>query len=202
MATRVITWALATEYRNGAYNSSFRQDSIQLAFDLIARYKDVRFDRIGNYNAARVKILQKQRNLPNGAFAQANKGAMRIELSPTAQFGRLLHRCMVVIGHEFFHLSGSSNHLPGNVALMSVNGGNAGNITEADYPYFAVYPWKSTLRPHHEPEYRRQAFPMTMDDGSVAYSMDREYPVTFGCSHGKNRIFQAILDTFYANHVP
>jgi len=200
--TRIITWALATEYRNGAYNSSFRQDSIQLAFDLVARYKNVRFDRTSNYNAARVKVLQKQRNLPGGAFAQANKGARRIEISPTAQFGRLLQRCMIVIGHEFFHLSGSLAHLPGNVALMSANGGSAGNITEADYPYFAVYPWKSNLRPHHEPEYRRQAFPMTMDDESMGSQLDKEFPITFGCDHSTNRIFQAILDTFYAKRFP
>lgn len=41
---------------------------------------------------------------------------------------------------------------------MHASGGICDNYIPADYPYMAVYPWRGTLRPHHEPTKLRDTF--------------------------------------------
>lgn len=177
--SRQITWALATEFRNGQYNSSFVFDAIQPALDMLARYWNIHFVRVSNYNSARVKILQSSKALAGGAFAVASKSAMRIAISPSSNYGGLASRCARVIQHEFLHLAGSSNHLPGTLSLMTVNGGSAGNLTEPDYAYMRSYPWRGALRPHHEPNYRNIVFPQPLG----LMRTEELPPLVFNCNH-------------------
>jgi hypothetical protein len=65
MADRRITWSLATQYRNGAYNSTFTFDVLQPAFDLVCRYFQLQMPRVsrgGNF-----QVIQSNQNKNNWA---------------------------------------------------------------------------------------------------------------------------------------
>lgn len=168
---RQITYSVASEAR-GAYNGTFRWDRLQAYFDFLSRYWDVQFVRNNN---GRVKVYQAGK-LNGNAVAWTNIPSFTIRISPTFNFGRNDYYCAKVLLHEFMHCSGGAAHLPGNVALMSVAGGTAGNITQADYRYMAPYAWKSAARPHNEPQAMQQAF--TAMKGVESFEPE---PPVFGC---------------------
>lgn len=152
---REITYALASD--DGRYNPTIPFGSLQACLEVIERYKLVKFKRISNYPAARVKFLQSNKSLGTNVFASTRKSDFRISFSPTANYGNNVYLFCKVVNHEFGHCAGSTSHLGGNVALMSANAGTCRNWTEADYGYLP-YTWRSALRPHQEPNYMYNIF--------------------------------------------
>lgn len=167
---RVITWGLATQ-KGVRYNPTYPFEEMQAYLDFISRYKLVKFQRVANYNDARIKFL----NMPV-AVMQTDISKFTCKISSSFNFGRNSYWCARATCHEFMHMAGGKNHIA-NPHVMAPDGGSVGNFTEADYGYLGVYKDKTTLRPWHEPNAMRDAFaPKVKAFGSVAM------PEGFRCS--------------------
>jgi hypothetical protein len=172
MADRVITWSLATRYRNGAYNSTIRLDAIQPIFDLFGRYWQCIFPRVTRN--ARINIIQSDRSLGRNVFA--NVGGNTINLDPQANYGRSVYTTAIVFLHEFGHLAGGGSHSRDSAGLMSVNGGTSGGWSPSDAPWFRAYQLRGAFPPLG---IIRSTFASVASTGRT-----EELPeIQFGCKH-------------------
>lgn len=174
MADRIITWSLATQYRNGAYNSTFRFDMIQAAFDHMARYWQVSFPRVSR--GARVSIVQANTS-KNPTWAAWTSGNT-IHISPTFNFARDPRICAKVILHEFCHAAGGGSHSSNPAALMAPNGGTSDGWVQDDLRWLRAYKLRGGLPPVGSlNEFRN----VTTKGLASAYADEVE--LAFGCNH-------------------
>jgi len=172
MTDRVITWALGTRYRNGAYNSTIRLDALQSIFDLFGRHWQCTFPRVTRN--ARINIIQSDRLLGRNVFATA--GGNTINLDPQANYGRSVYTTAIVILHEFGHLAGGGSHSNDPAGLMSFNGGTSGGWLPSDARWFRAYQLRGAFPP---PGIIRATFAGVASTGTV-----EELPeLAFGCNH-------------------
>jgi hypothetical protein len=172
MADRIITWSLASRYRNGAYNSTIRLDAIQSIFDLFGRYWQCTFHRASRN--ARINITQSDRPLGRNVFATASGNT--VNLDPLANYGKSVYTTAIVILHEFAHLAGGSSHNSDPAGLMSVNGGTSGGWIPSDGRWLRAYPLRGAFPP---PGIIRSTFASVASTG-----MTEELPeIQFGCKH-------------------
>ena len=145
-ARREIPYMIATEYKNGHYNTTFTWESIERVLRSIERFKAVKYKRVTK--GARLTFLQTNRDLGKNIAAVATKSKGLIRINPTFNFARNLAYCDRVCFHENFHLTGSSNHTnPGDPRpLMHMYGGNLDTLLPIDETYITVYPWVSGER--------------------------------------------------------
>lgn len=170
---RIITWDLATQYRNGTYNGTFDFAGIDYALNMLGRYWNLEFRRVtrgGQYH-----VIQANTN-PNSTWAAWNRGS-ETYVNPVYNFGRNKALCGMVMLHEFFH-TGGKNHHAQDGGLMGPNGGYL--LLATDYPYMTRFPWKSTLRPTQEPAWMKQY----LSGGTFASGVDEEaaFPL-LRCEH-------------------
>jgi hypothetical protein len=107
-ARREIPYMIATEYKNGHYNTTFNWESIERVLRSIERFKAVKYKRV--VKGARLTFLQTNKDLGKNIAAVATKSKGLIRINPTFNFARNLAYCDRVCFHENFHLTGSSNH--------------------------------------------------------------------------------------------
>lgn len=145
-ARRDIPYMIATEYKNGHYNTTFTWESIERVLRSIERFKAVKYRRVTR--GARLTFLQTNRDLGRGVAAVANKSQGLIRINPTFNFARNIAYCDRVCYHENFHLTGSSNHTPPGDPrpLMHMYGGNLDTLLPIDETYITVYPWVGAER--------------------------------------------------------
>jgi hypothetical protein len=174
MADRVITWSLASLYKNGAYNSTFRFDMIQPALDHMARYWQLAFPRVTR--GARLSIIQANTS-KNPTWAAWTNGNT-IYISPTFNFGRNARICAKVILHEFAHAAGGGSHSSNSDALMAPNGGNSEGWIEDDLRWLRAY----KLRGGMPPRGSLNEFRSVASHGSLATVSD-DIELKFGCNH-------------------
>ncbi len=153
---RIITFDIATRYKNGYYNPTIDWGLIGEALNWLGRYKQVRFARVSS--GGRIHFVQANVQ-PNPNWMMWTNG-WTCNVSPTRNFGKNRYQSAKYWLHEFGHMvKGGTDHLPGNVALMAACGGSCQNITEPDYRYFAAYPWiKGAKLPHLEPNAMMEKF--------------------------------------------
>jgi hypothetical protein len=179
---REITWSWHTEV--GHWNTSFNATRIGDYLNFLGNYKDIYFKRNDN---GRIKfILAKS---PNSGWAAWTSGFIcRINVDYNFNISAMKDvLCAYVTCHEFGHMV-----LPGGVGgdvhsktlgLMHPNCNMpAGNLYEADYPWFNAYPWKPGLKykPHQEPGRMKAAFAPKLAAGLELETM--VLPM-FGCNH-------------------
>jgi hypothetical protein len=184
--TRQITYSVASEW-GGRYNNTFLWGNLQKYLDFMSRYWDIQFVRV-NANG-RIKIHQAGTNPGATVAAWTNIPIFTMRISPTFNFAQNNYYCAKVLCHEFLHMPGGASHLPGNVAVMSVYGGTAGNFTQEDYRYMQAYAWKSALRPHTEPNAMAQAFTAVR----ASRFEEEPDPLVFGCDHQELPWYKRIL---------
>lgn len=145
MADREITWSLATQYRNGAYQGTFRFDVLQAALDHMSLYFQVRFRRVTRGGSFLVLQANTQfKNDPNyAAWALGNT----IYISPTYNFKRLATWTSKVFLHEFGHLWGGGAHSNDPAALMNSNTGTSYGWVQDDMRWFGKYRLRGALPP-------------------------------------------------------
>ena len=174
MADREITWSLATLYKNGAYNSTFRFDMIQPAFDHMARYWQLVFKRVTR--GARLSIIQANTS-KNPTWAAWTNGNT-IYISPTFNFGRNARICAKVILHEFAHAAGGGSHSSNPDALMAPDGGRGNGWIEDDLRWLRAYKLRGGMPPRGSlNEFNQVAFVPDMQS-------EEDLPeLKFGCNH-------------------
>jgi hypothetical protein len=145
-ARREIPYMIATEYRNGHYNTTFTWQSIERVLRSIERFKLVKYKRV--MSGARLTFLQTNRDLGRGIAAVATKSKGLIRINPTFNFTYSLAYCDRVCFHENFHLTGSSNHtnFGDPRPLMHAYGGTLDTLLPIDETYISVYPWVGAER--------------------------------------------------------
>lgn len=144
MADRVITYSLATQFRNGSYNSTIRFDLMQPVLNYITQFKTVTFRRVtSNGN---LRLIQANTSRGTDVFAWAGSGGP-VYFSPVANYGRSAIVFAKVLLHELGHVYGSLAHRREAEPLMSPNAGTSNTVTILDYPYFQRFPWRSSARP-------------------------------------------------------
>ncbi len=138
---RVIPYTIATEYRNGHYNTTYTWQSIERILRTIESRKLVQYVRVRS--GARLTFLQSSRDLGRGVAAVATKSQGLIRFNPTFNFGGNLSYCDRVVFHEMFHLTGSSAHTNPNDArpLMHPYGGTLDTLMPIDETYITAYAW-------------------------------------------------------------
>lgn len=154
---RLITFDIATRYKNGYYNPTIDWGLIEESLNWLGRYKQVKFRRVSS--GGRIHFVQANTQ-PNPSWMMWTNG-WTCNVSPTRNFGRNRFQSAKYWLHEFFHMvRGGTSHEAGNVALMAACSGSCQNITEPDYKYIAAYPWKPGVKlPHLEPNAMAEAFP-------------------------------------------
>lgn len=142
MSDRRITWSLATQFRNGAYNSTFLFDVLQPAFDLVCRYFQLQMPRVsrgGNF-----QVIQSNQNKNNwAAWTTGNT----IFISPIFNFGRDRRRCAKVAVHEFGHFQMGTAHSSNPEALMSADGGTSQGWVQDDMRWFGRHRLRGEFPP-------------------------------------------------------
>lgn len=141
---REITWSLATQYKDGSYQGTFRFDIIESAFNHMAQYFKVRFRR--TTRGGSVLVLQSSKppkNLDIAAWVSGNT----IYISPVYNFGRSASLTAKVILHEFGHIGNGSSHSKDSEALMSGNTGTSGGWVQDDLKWFNKYKLRGALPP-------------------------------------------------------
>lgn len=152
-ASRIIKYAIATQYKNGAYNSTFEWGKIDRYLTAFERYWDVDFQRVTR--GENILFLQSNKNLSGGPTVAARAGGSTVSISPTFNFGNGPW-CGLVTLHETGHLYGGSSHNRDANGLMGVSAGK-GSIIQSDYAWFRQWKWKAgTKKPHEEPEWLMQ----------------------------------------------
>jgi hypothetical protein len=169
MSDRIITWSLATQYRNGAYNSTFRFDMIQAAFDHMARYWQVSFPRVTR--GARVSIVQANTSR-NPTWAAWTSGTT-IYISPTFNFGRNARISVKTVLHEFGHAAGGGSHSRDPNALMAPDGGLANGWVADDLRWLRAYKLRGGMPP----------IGSLNEFNTVASAGTDEVELAFGCNH-------------------
>lgn len=144
----VITFHIATEYREGYYNGTFAFGDCEYMLNSLGRYLNVTFQRT---NRGQFSIVQSSRNGPPGAAAWTNGNVIRI--SPTFRFVNPV-QCGMVTVHEFLHMGNGTSHHAQDGGIMGPNGGYL--LLASDFPWMQKRGWKSALRPTSEPDWFKQ----------------------------------------------
>lgn len=176
---RVIRYRIATMYKNGAYNSTFRWGDIDRYLQAFERYWNVDFVRVTTGH--NIQFLQQNRALSGGPTIAANAGGNTVNISPTFNFGNGPW-CGIVTLHETWHLYGGGSHNRDVNGLMGPTGGK-GVILQSDYPWARGWQFKPGVkRPHEEPEWLMQWINGTVA-GSDGESLagDLRKPFEFNC---------------------
>lgn len=181
---RQITWSFHTE--TGNWNTSYNAGRIGDYLNFLGRYWDIRFDRNNN---GRIKfILARTSNLDWAAWTRGFE--CRINVNYNFNVGPTKEAlCAYVACHEFGHMVRPQG-VNGNVhstqlGLMSPNCNMpAGNLYQADYPWFDAYPRKpGSKRPHEEPGLMKRTF--VPSASATALDDMQVQSIEFGCSHNE-----------------
>lgn len=160
---KVIKYRIATQYKNGAYNSSFEWGKIDRYLQVFERYWDVDFQRVST--GQNITFLQVNKNLPGGKNVAATAGGNTVNISPTFNFANGPW-CGIVTLHETWHLYGGPSHNRDSNGLMGPSGGK-GSILQSDYPWAKGWRVKAGIkRPHEEPEWMAAWMSTTGQDGA------------------------------------
>lgn len=150
---RVIKYSIGTQYKNGAYQSTYLWNEIDYFLSFMERYWNIDFQRVPKGGS--LQIIQANYQLQPNAFAWAKGNT--IYISPVANYGRNPRICGLVTCHEFGHCAGGSAHNSEAAGIMSSNGGTSGNFLQSDYRWWRAYKWKDgAKKPHEEPEEMRR----------------------------------------------
>ena len=184
---RLITFDVATRYKNGYYNPTIDWGLIEESLNWLGRYKPVKFRRVSS--GGRIHFVQANTQ-PNPNWMMWTSG-WTCNVSPTRNFGRNRFQSAKYWLHEFFHMvRGGTSHEAGNVALMAACSGTCGNITEPDYKYIAKYPWIPGVKlPHLEPNAMAESFASKF---SEAYSFSLRHDLVMA-DHGLTAEVEAVL---------
>lgn len=139
----VVTWDLATQYRNGAYNGSFTFNEIENALNGFGLYWNIRYQRVTRGGQFHVV----QANYDLGKNVAARTGSTTMLVSPVFRFANAV-QCKMVTCHENRHTRIQAHHLQDG-GLMGPNGGYL--LLQSDMPYFSAMTWKSAKRPWDNP---------------------------------------------------
>jgi len=145
MADRLITWSLATQYRNGAYQGTFRFDQIQAALDHMSVHFRVRFRRVTR--GGQFLVLQSSSQYRNDRNFAAWTLGSTIYISPIYDFKKLATWTAKVFLHEFGHLWGGGAHSNDPTALMNLNTGTSYGWVADDMRWFQRYNLRGALPP-------------------------------------------------------
>jgi hypothetical protein len=150
---RVIRYSIGTQYKTGAYQSTYLWGEIDFFLSFIERYWNVDFVRVSKGGS--LQIIQANYQLQPNAFAWAKGNT--IYISPVANYGKNPRICGLVTCHEFGHCAGGSSHNSEAAGIMSSNGGTSGNFLQSDYRWWRAYQWRvGAKKPHEEPEEMRR----------------------------------------------
>lgn len=142
MADKVIRWALFTQYKNGAYNSTYDYNILQLGFNLIVEFFQVQMPRVSK--GWNIRVIQANVNKNNwAAWTSGND----IYISPTFNFGRSARRCAKVGNHEFGHIGNGTSHSRDPEALMFTDGGTSQGWVQDDLRWFNKYKLRGAMPP-------------------------------------------------------
>jgi len=134
----VITFHIATEYKQGYYNGTFAFGDCEYMLNGLGRYLNVTFKRT---NRGQFSIVQSSRNGPPGAAAWTNGNVIRI--SPTFRFVNPI-QCGMVTVHEFLHFNNGTSHHAQDGGIMGPNGGYL--LLASDFPWMQKRGWKNEQR--------------------------------------------------------
>lgn len=144
MADREITWSLATQYKNGIYQGTFRFDVIQLALNHMAQYFQVKFRRTTRGGSILVLQSNKAPRDPNwAAWTIGNT----IYISPVYNYKKSASLTAKVILHELGHIGNGTSHANNREALMHGETGTSGGWVQDDLRWFGKYKLRSSLPP-------------------------------------------------------
>lgn len=144
---RIITYSIATQYKDGYYNSSFPWNDIEYAMESLARYYNLDYRRVNS--GAQWQIIQA--NTVGGKDWAAWTNGSRTYISPVFRYYSPVQGRMIIV-HERGHVGGRGHHNIVN-GLMHPYGGY--KLLPQDQSYFNGTPYKGSLRPEHEPEWFR-----------------------------------------------
>lgn len=148
----IITWDLATQYRQGYYNGTFAFYDIDYALNSLGRHWKVYFKRVtsgGQYH-----VIQGNYQLKNNPNAAEWTNGNTTIVSPTFRFASPV-QCNMCTVHERLHTAGlnmgNGGHHAQDGGIMGANGGYL--LNPNDWPYMGRYPWRSAKRPNQEPDW-------------------------------------------------
>lgn len=144
MSDKEITWSLATQYKDGTYQGTFRFDIIESAFNHMAQYFKVRFRR--TTRGGSFLVLQSNKAPKNPDIAAWVSGNT-IYISPVYNFGKSASLSAKVILHEFGHIGNGSSHSKDSTALMFGNTGTSGGWVQDDLKWFGRYKLRTSMPP-------------------------------------------------------
>jgi len=178
---RRITVSLGTEVNQ---KSSFNTKVLIPALNFLGNYWDIYFEH--QLTGGRINFIFAKS--PNAGWAAWTSGfTCRINVDYNFNIGAMKDVLCAYVGcHEFGHMV-LPKGVGGNVhsktlGLMNPNANMpAGNLYEADYPWFNAYPWKPGLKykPHQEPGRLKAMFASKI----VTAPMEQMLLPTFGCNH-------------------
>lgn len=142
---RIITFDIATQYRDGSYNRTFPWEDVAYAMNSLGRYYNLEYRRVSS--GGQWHIIQA--NTIGGKDWSAWTNGANTYISPVFRYYNKTQGRMVVL-HERGHVGGRGHH---NIfgGLMYPNGGY--KLLVQDQSYFNGTPWKSSLRPEQEPDW-------------------------------------------------
>lgn len=142
---RVITYDIATQYKNGFYNGSCPFGDVEYAMDALGRYYNLDYRRVSR--GGQWHIIQAN-TIGGKDWAMWTNGA-NTYVSPVFKFTNATQARMCFV-HERGHVGGRGHH---NIAggLMHPNGGY--RLLPQDQSYFNGTPFKGSLRPEQEPDW-------------------------------------------------
>lgn len=144
MSDREIKWALATQYRDGRYQETFRFDMIESALNHMSQYFQVRFKRVNKgWNFLVLQSNKAPKNLNTAAWVSGNT----IYISPVYNFGKSAALTAKVILHEFGHIGNGTSHSKDAEALMAPNAGISHGWVKDDLKWFNKYKLRAGLPP-------------------------------------------------------
>lgn len=144
MDIKEITWSLATQYKNGIYQGTFRFDLIQAALDHMSEYFAINFKRITR--GGKILVLQSSKANKNPNVAAWTIGST-IYISPTYNFRKSAILTAKVILHEIGHIGNGTHHSRDPEALMSNNSGTSGGWVQDDLKWFGKYKLRKSMPP-------------------------------------------------------
>jgi hypothetical protein len=172
MAARQISWSLAVAPGVGR-NPTVRTKEFQSFLNWISRYWYIDFPYQPSPALARINFV-----FARVAVMETDIARRITYISDRHKFGSVYQQCRL-LGHEFFHMPGGWRHL-GLPHIMHAAGGTAGNFTQADCAYMSAYPWRSGLRPWHEPNAMAAQFQSVKSIAEEDVTEDPPLPVFTG----------------------
>jgi len=136
-----ITYVLATE--NGQYNPTVPYNVINLALNIIGRYKNVEFIRINDWKKAGLKVVNAK---SLNAWATFTRSTKTIHIHPSVNYGQNPTTFTKILQHELGHWLQNGHHNDPN-GLMHPTAGIVFNWGSVDEKWMRQWSWKSRLRP-------------------------------------------------------